>query len=157
MNLFDYIYAVLWNENYREKYKEFLKIEFPRVPYPTDKDLFFKLANLGKQLRKIHLLENETLDSNPLNIGYPAVGNDTIEKVEYRDNKLYINSSQYFTSIPKEVFDFVIGNKSPLQSWLKYRKNIKLNNDDINYFKKISNAIYMTMGVLEELNKINVE
>ena len=52
LNLFDYIYAVLYNENYREKYKEFLKIEFPRVPYPTDKDLFFKLANLGKQLRK---------------------------------------------------------------------------------------------------------
>jgi len=41
-DIFDYIYAVLHSPNYREKYKEFLKIDFPRVPYPKDLKTFKK-------------------------------------------------------------------------------------------------------------------
>lgn len=57
-DIFDYIYSVLHSPNYREKYKEFLKIDFPRVPYPTNKDTFFKLVERGRELRVLHLLES---------------------------------------------------------------------------------------------------
>ena len=42
IDVLDYIYAVLHSPNYREKYKEFLKIDFPRVPYPKDKNRFWQ-------------------------------------------------------------------------------------------------------------------
>ena len=54
IDLLDYIYAVLYSPKYREKYKEFLKIDFPRVPYPTDKETFWKLVEIGSKLRECH-------------------------------------------------------------------------------------------------------
>ena len=58
IDILDYIYAVLHSPAYREKYKEFLKIDFPRVPYPTNRHSFDQLVELGGQLRQIHLLES---------------------------------------------------------------------------------------------------
>lgn len=53
-DLFNYIYAVLYSPKYRETYKEFLKIDFPRIPYPTDNDQYHRLVALGAELRKLH-------------------------------------------------------------------------------------------------------
>lgn len=44
IDIFDYIYAVLHSPNYREKFKVFLKSDFPRVPYPKDQSIFWQLA-----------------------------------------------------------------------------------------------------------------
>ena len=54
IDILDYIYAVLHSPTYREKYKEFLKIDFPRAPYPKDKDTFWQLVKFGGQIREIH-------------------------------------------------------------------------------------------------------
>jgi predicted helicase len=62
IDILDYIYAVLHSPTYREKYKEFLKIDFPRVPYPKDKDTFWQLVKLGSEIRQIHLLESGVVE-----------------------------------------------------------------------------------------------
>ena len=63
IDILDYIYAVLHSPTYREKYKEFLKIDFPKIPYPKDLKTFWKLVELGSQIRQIHLLESATVEN----------------------------------------------------------------------------------------------
>ena len=62
IDILDYIYAVLHSPTYREKYNEFLKTDFPRVPYPKDKNTFWKLVKLGGEIRQIHLLESPKVE-----------------------------------------------------------------------------------------------
>ncbi|MDD3521222.1 MAG: N-6 DNA methylase, partial [Actinomycetota bacterium] len=76
-NILDYIYAVLHSPNYREKYKEFLKIDFPRVPYPKNKETFTALIQLGTELRSLHLMESPKL--NKLITTYPVEGSNKVD------------------------------------------------------------------------------
>src|SRR5690606_29034058 len=78
VDILDYIYAILHSPSYREKYKEFLKIDFPRVPYPKDKESFKKLVKLGTELRQLHLLESPKV--NQFITTYPAPGSNEVEK-----------------------------------------------------------------------------
>ena len=57
--MFHYIYAVFHAPTYRERYAEFLKIDFPRVPLTSDVGLFRALCGLGADLVALHLLEDE--------------------------------------------------------------------------------------------------
>ncbi|GBD90162.1 hypothetical protein BMS3Abin04_00878 [bacterium BMS3Abin04] len=79
--ILDYIYAVLHSPTYRKKYKEFLKIDFPRVPYPKDKKTFKELVKYGTELRKIHLLESPKI--NQFITTFPVMGSDVVEKIKY--------------------------------------------------------------------------
>ena len=118
IDILDYIYAVLHNSTYREKYNEFLKIDFPRVPYPKDQATFWQLVKLGKEIREIHLLESAKVDDfttnylgdgdnvitrklTKTNIGYEAIS-DTLGKV-------WINDTQYFNNVPLVAWEFYIG------------------------------------------------
>lgn len=78
IDLLDYIYAVLHSPTYREKYKEFLKIDFPRVPYPKDQNTFWQLVKLGGEIRQIHLLESPTVEKYITQ--YPIDGNNVMAK-----------------------------------------------------------------------------
>src|SRR3989344_8237750 len=99
IDILDYIYAVLHSPVYREKYKEFLKIDFPRVPYPKDSEIFWKLVKLGGELRQIHLLEGDAADKYITK--YAIDGNDIVGKTKYNNNKVFINETQYFEGVPK--------------------------------------------------------
>ncbi len=134
-NILDYIYAVLHSPKYREKYKEFLKIDFPRVPYPEDKKEFNRLAKLGAELRGLHLMEDSR--SNKFITTYPEGGNNEVDKVGYKDGKVYINEKQYFGDVPEIAWNFYIGGYQPAQKWLKDRKGRKLTNNEIEHYQKI--------------------
>jgi very-short-patch-repair endonuclease len=84
IDILDYIYAVLHSPSYREKYKEFLKIDFPRVPYPKNQRQFIDLVDLGSQLRQIHLLESEVVDK--LITQYPEDGDNVVVKPRYENS-----------------------------------------------------------------------
>lgn len=152
LNILDYIYAVLHNSIYRSKYAEFLKIDFPRVPYPTDKTIFWQLVKLGSQLRQVHLLQSSLLDEN--NISYPIDGDNIIYKPEYKNNQVWINQTQYFDNVPETAWSFYIGGYQPAQKWLKDRKNKQLAYDDIMHYMNIINALALTDTIMSQINEI---
>ena len=154
-NIFDYIYAVLYSPSYRKKYKEFLKIDFPRVPYPKDDRQFLELVKLGGELRKLHLLENPKLSD--FITTYPKSGDNSVEKVEYKDGNVYINKTQYFGSVPKEAWEFYIGGYQPAQKWLKDRKSRVLSDEEITHYQKMIGALVATGELMAEIDKVTLD
>jgi len=162
----DYIYAVLHSPSYREKYKEFLKIDFPRVPYPKDKEIFWQLVELGGEIRQIHLLESPVV--NNFITKYPVGGSNQVEKVRFEilehekqdsDNstfgKVWINDEQHFTNVPQVAWGFYIGGYQPAQKWLKDRKGRELQIEDILHYQKIIVALSETDRLMKEIDRID--
>jgi predicted helicase len=155
LDLLDYIYAVLHSPNYREKYKEFLKIDFPRVPYPKDAATFWQLVQLGGQIRQIHLLESSIVEKYIT--GYPEDGDNIVIKPKYENGKVFINDTQYFSNVPEVAWNFYIGGYQPAQKWLKDRKDRKLEFDDILHYQKIIVALSETDRLMKEIDAIEIE
>jgi predicted helicase len=155
IDILDYIYAVLHSPSYREKYKEFLKIDFPRVPYPKDQDTFWKLVKLGGEIRQIHLLESPLVDKYISK--YPINGTNIVGKVRYENGKVYINETQYFEDVPEVSWNFYIGGYQPAQKWLKDRKDRELKIDDIRHYLRIIVALTETDRLMKEIDKIEIE
>ena len=165
IDILDYIYAVLHSPTYREKYKEFLKIDFPRVPYPKDANTFCQLVKLGGEIRQIHLLESPIVEDYITQ--YPINGDNVVGKIMYQDNKVYINYDktthsengelQYFSNVPLTAWEFYIGGYQPAQKWLKDRKGRTLNFEDILHYQKIIVALSETNRLMKEIDKIDTE
>ena len=154
IDVLDYIYAVLHSPSYREKYKEFLKIDFPRVPYPNYKETFWTLVKLGGEIRQIHLLESPITEKYITQ--YPIAGNDTISKPQFKEGRVYINETQYFDNVPEISWNFYIGGYQPAQKWLKDRKDRKLEFEDILHYQKIIVALFETDRLMKEIDKIEI-
>jgi predicted helicase len=152
IDILDYIYAVLHSPNYREKYKEFLKIDFPRVPYPKNQKTFFDLVALGGELRQIHLLESEVIEKYITQ--YPEDGDNIVVKPIYKDGNVYINPTQYFANVPEVAWNFYIGGYQPAQKWLKDRKDRELSYEDILHYQKIIVALSETSRIMGEIDGV---
>lgn len=155
IDILDYIYAVLHSPTYREKYKEFLKIDFPRVPYPKDKETLWKLVRLGGELRQIHLLESPAVEKYITK--YPVDGDNVVNKIKYQDGKVYINDTQHFANVSEVAWSFFIGGYQPAQKWLKDRKGRKLEFEDILHYQKIIVALTETDRIMKMIDKVEVE
>lgn len=154
IDLLDYIYAVLHSPSYREKYKEFLKIDFPRVPMPSDQNTFWNLVQLGGELRQIHLLESAVVDKYITQ--YPEDGDNIIVKPIYKEGNVYINETQFFANVPEVAWNFYIGGYQPAQKWLKDRKERELSFEDILHYQKIIVALTETDRIMKEIDKIEI-
>ena len=165
IDILDYVYAILYSPTYREKYKEFLKIDFPRIPYPKQKDVFWELVKAGERLRSIHLLSSINLDD--YNISYPKNGSNEITTTvgvndweiidkENQLGRIWLNEDQYFENIPSRVWTFYIGGYQPAQKWLKDRKNKTLEHDDISHYRKLIAALVETCSLMDKLEKIDI-
>jgi predicted helicase len=155
IDILDYIYAILHSPTYREKYKEFLKIDFPRAPYPKNPETFWQLVKLGGEIRQIHLLESPVV--NHYITQYPIDGTNEVVKINYHEHKVYINENQYFANVPEVAWNFYIGGYQPAQKWLKDRKDRKLDFDDILHYQKIIVALSETSRLMSEISKIEIE
>lgn len=152
-NIFDYVYAYLHSPSYREKYNEFLKIDFPRIPYPKDKESFDSLVGLGKELRELHLLEASAV-RKPITT-YPEDGTNKVEKIRRDGDKVYINETQYFGAVPEVAWTFFIGGYQPAQKWLKDRVGRTLTSADIEHYQQIIVALTETHRIMSEVDKAN--
>ena len=156
IDIFDYVYAVLHSPTYRKKYNEFLKIDFPRIPCPKNAKQFRKLTTFGEKLRKLHLLEDIDVPNNFAN--YPIQGNDEIENKftetsnDFRDGKVWINTTQYFDNVPAAAWNFYIGGYQPAQKWLKDRKGGKL--EEKEHYRKIIYALAETTKIMDEKDEV---
>jgi predicted helicase len=155
IDILDYIYAVLHSPTYREKYKEFLKIDFPRVPYPKDAPTFWSLVEKGCAIRALHLLESPLLET--FITTYPESGTNQVGKVRYDNGKVYINETQYFDKVPQIAWEFYIGGYQPAQKWLKDRKDRVLTFEDIIHYQKIIIALTETDRLMKEIDGLGIE
>ncbi|MBI5816005.1 MAG: N-6 DNA methylase [Nitrospinae bacterium] len=152
-DVFHYIYAIFHSPEYRKRYAEFLKMDFPRVPLTGNVKLFRKLCDLGAKLTAFHLLE----DTPRTFTTFPETGSNEVEAVRYDDNKpgkVWINKVQYFENIPSEVWEFQIGGYQVMQKWLKDRKGRSLAYDDIQHYCSIAAALKETIRLMAEVDDI---
>ena len=148
-----YIYAVFYSNIYREKYAEFLKIDFPRVPFTADYKVFSKMADFGQQLNDLHLMKSDLLNK-PI-AKYQGKGdNDRIEKIIYseEERKIYINKEKYFDNVSSVLWNYQIGGYQVLQKYLKDRKD--RNMDDPRYYCRIVTAIDKTISLQNQIDEI---
>ena len=166
VDILDYIYAVLHGPTYREKFREFLKIDFPRVPFPRDREHFRALAKLGTELRALHLMESPKL--NTLITTYPEPGDNTVTRRLTKDDyeltdstagpgrlgRVHINDTQYFGAVPQTAWNFPIGGYLPAQKYLKDRKNRALTWDEINHYQRMIVALSETAKVMKQIDAV---
>ncbi len=162
LDLLDYIYGVLHSPNYREKYKEFLKIDFPRVPFPKSKIMFFRVKDYGGKLRALHLLESPEVENYITQ--YPVDGDNVVEKPTFANlppskgvrevGRVYINPTQYFDKVPKIAWEFYIGSYQPAQKWLKDRKGRALSFEDILHYQKMIVALTKTADLMVKIDRV---
>ena len=149
--VFDYIYGVLHSPRYREQYKEFLKVDFPRIPYPESGEQFAHFVSFGHQLRELHLMH--TLPDMPDIATFPIEGDCVVEQPRYADNRVYINTTQYFDNVPDTAWQFYIGGYQPAQKWLKDRKTRTLSFDDLAHYTHIIRVLLETDRLMQEIDK----
>ena len=151
-----YIYGVFYSNIYRETYAEFLKIDFPRVPFTSDYGLFIEMGKLGKELTALHLLKSSELDS-PIAKYQGSGDNDRIEKVIYKEDeqRIYINKEKYFEGVTPEVWNYHIGGYQVLHKYLKDRKDRMM--DDAPRYCRIVTALYKTIEIQKQIDNIYPE
>lgn len=154
-DIFDYIYGVLHSPHYREKYKEFLKVDFPRIPYPKNADEFEHFRSCGNALRELHLMHN--VPESP--VRFEQKGSMMVDYLRWEWNKddgysgnIWINDTQFFESVPAEAWEFYIGGYQPAQKWLKDRKGRKLEYDDVEHYRKIIAVLMETARIMKTID-----
>lgn len=150
--IFYYIYGVLYSNAYRQKYAEFLKTDFPRVPFTENYKVFKLMAEKGEALVALHLLKSKKL-SKPI-AHCESEGDNRVEKVTYDEKKkrVYFNRTQYFTGVTKEVWEYHIGGYQVVEKWLKDRKERVLSSKEVSHYCKIVTALAETIKVQEGLD-----
>jgi len=150
--IFYYIYAVLYSPTYRKRYEEFLKIDFPRVPLPSNYEVFKELSKLGKELVDLHLLKHPDLEKT--DVGFPKSGSNKVEKVGYveESQRVFINKEQYFEGVSREAWEYQIGAYQVMEKYLKDRKGRKLPLDEINHYMKVAKAIQLTIELQQKID-----
>ncbi|MBL7958816.1 N-6 DNA methylase [bacterium] len=153
-NIFYYIYAVLYSPKYRKKYAEFLKTDFPRVPFTADKNTFKELAEFGEALTNLHLLKLKKLNS-PI-AKCEGKGDFKVEKIRYeaKEKRVYINADQYFSGVAPEVWEYHIGGYQVPEKWLKDRKGRALSSDDIRHYCLVITVLEKTIDIQSELDPL---
>ncbi|GAB6267985.1 MAG: DNA methyltransferase [Smithella sp.] len=151
--IFYYIYAVFYSNIYREKYAEFLKIDFPRVPFTAEYKVFQRMIDFGQQLADLHLMKSELLNKPVAK--YQGKGdNDRIEKIIYKEEeqRIYINKEKYFDNVSPALWNYQIGGYQVLQKYLKDRKGRTM--DDPRYYCRIVTAIDKTIALQNQIDEI---
>jgi len=149
IQVFDYIYGVLHCPDYRETYAEFLKMDFPRIPWPASPDEFWDISAKGTLLRKLHLMDPAAIGPTP----FPFIGegDNVVEKPEFRDGKVWINKDQHFADAPAVSWDFFIGGYQPAQKWLKDRRGRVLSFEDVKHYQRILKILSETDRIMKTI------
>ena len=167
IDILDYVYAILHQPSYREKYRELLKTDFPRVPYPSNADIFWQLVKIGSELRQIHLLEPSKLKE--FITQYPKDGDNVITRKfttsspgfelsspENQSGRVWINDQQFFDGVPLSVWEVFVGGYQPAKKWLKDRVGRVLDYEDIRHYQLIIACIDKTLKLMDQIDGIEI-
>ena len=152
-----YIYAVLHSPTYRTKYLEFLKIDFPRIPFTDNEEMFKQLSDIGLKLIDAHLMKEIPSAINCSLLG--GGENFKVESVNYDKDKVWFNKERYFAHVPPDVWNFYIGGYQVLDKWLKERKKhgITLSSEDIQHFIKVVNILDYTIKTMQKIDILTID
>jgi predicted helicase len=178
-DIFGYIYGVLHSPAYRAKFKEFLKSDFPRIPYPKDTAEFARFRDAGRTLRETHLMRDAAPPLSEPTARFPVPGDNVVDSVRFeiltqshrdsenasvspslcasvlkQNGRVWINPTQYFDNVPLAAWEQAIGGYHPAEKWLKDRKGRVLTPDDLRHYQRIILALAKTSEVMEGLNTI---
>ncbi len=155
--IFHYIYAILHAPTYREKYAEFLRTDFPRIPFTGGRKLFANIAALGTRLADLHLLKSPALD--PPACRFEGQGDAIVARTKAQgfhydaeEQRMYINKTQYFGPVPPEVYEYQVGGYQVCDKWLKDRKERHLELDDIRTYCRLATAVGLTLMLQKRMD-----
>ena len=146
-----YIYAMLSSPTYRERYYEFLKYDFPRIPLPSDIEHFRKLAALGQSLIHWHLLKDVQIPPRPR---FEGEGDTVVSRVRYEGGNVWINATQHFTDVPIEVWEYEIGAYQVCKKWLHDRRKSVLSHAEVRQYCRILVAVAETLEIMAEIDAV---
>ncbi|UOS22776.1 type ISP restriction/modification enzyme [Helicobacter pylori] len=161
LEILGYIYALLYSPNYRKRYEDFLKADYPKILFTENKDLFRALSLLGIELIGLHVLNQESLNYSFEKLKDATIGesgyieaherNPIIKKPSHNEQRLYINHSAYFSGVSQEIYDYRIGGYCVLDKYLKSHKNEPCDFDHVTRIIKViarTIEIQKTLGFL---------
>ena len=163
MDVIAYIYGQLHSTNYRSRYDELIRLDFPRVFFVSNLDLFEELRRRGASLLALHLMESPLLDT-PL-ATYDGPAKPHVEKVSYSDETVWLDKAMTcgFKGVPEDVWNFHIGGYQVCEKWLKDRQarggkrprpGRVLTEDDIRHYEKIVVALHETIRLMGEIDEV---
>ena len=150
---------ILHSGIYREKYRDHLKIDFPRIPITTDFELFLQLSGSGERLAAVHLMKSPELVRTFSK--YEIIGSDLVDRPHFKttvggDGRVYINETQYFSNITREMWELEVCGYQVLKKWLNDRRKRVLTPGDIHHYIKICRALQLTIKYQEEIDVLYV-
>jgi len=154
IDIFNYTYAILNSKIYRQRYQEFISIDFPKIPFTNNKILFDKLANYGFDLMNVQLMKSDSLEQN---CDFHGKGDNIVSimnEKSYVDGKYFINKDQYFSGITDEIYNFFIGSYRICHKWLKDRKGDKLSAEDIKHYKNVISVVSKSIDLMKEIDQV---
>ncbi len=147
--IFDYIYGVLHCPVYRKTYAEPLRIDYPRIPWPTNPDEFWDISGKGTLLRKLHLMDVAAIGKTPYR--FVGDGNNVVDKPKFKDGHIWINETTHFADVPEVSWAFFVGGYQPAQKWLKDRKGRELGIEDVKHYQRILKVLSETDRIMQTI------
>lgn len=150
-----YIYSIFYSFTYRARYSEYLKIDYPRVPLTSNRELFIRLAAYGEELASLHLMKSSKLD-HPFTQFIETGGDRKVDPghPKYVGGSVVINKKgDKFAGVPEAVWNFYVGGYQVCQKWLKDRKGRTLSEDDILHYQRIVVALKETMDLMQKIDE----
>ena len=152
--VFDYVYGMLHAPEYRALYREFLKVDFPRIPFPLDGKEFREVAKLGRALRECHLMKDAEPTLGERTAVFPVAGDCRVDKAEWEKGKVWINAAQHFANVDAEDWEAWVGGYQPAQKWLKDRRGRVLSPADLRHYRRIVLALRKTRRLMAQLSAL---
>jgi predicted helicase len=150
--VFYYIYGILYTPAYRQRYAEFLKYDFPRIPvFPAE--AFEKISQLGSGLVELHLMKRKLKPR----VSYPLAGEDIVRKIDYNESekRVWINDKQYFEGVEPSAWEYHIGGYQVLKKWLDERRKWgkPLTAEMIEHFRQVHEILLATIDLQRKLDE----
>jgi hypothetical protein len=147
--VFDYIYGALHCPAYRATFADFLKIDFPRIPWPVSPAEFWDISDKGNSLRRLHLMEPLAIGETPF--PFKGEGGGVVVKPHYKGGRVWINETQYFDQAPEVSWVFSIGGYQPAQKWLKDHKGRPLSFEDVKHYQRVLKILSETDRIMSTI------
>jgi predicted helicase len=171
-DIFNYVYAVLHDPRYRQKFALNLKQEFPRIPFHAD---FNKWVKIGKQLMQLHAYFEEVTPYPLTRVELKTLAQPKCRlKADKIENSIDLDTATRLTGIPPQAWQYQLGNRSALE-WVldQYKEKIpkdatireKFNtyrfadhkDTVIELLKKVCRVSVDTMTLVEKIAKLTWE